>query len=398
MTQYRFGIEEEYFVINLVTGNVVSELSAEFMRTAEKKLGSKLMNELLQSQIEVATSPCVTPREARQELLHFRRTLAEVGQSYGLGIVAAGSHPLSRPSQHKATNKRRYARIIDELGLVGLGNALCALHVHVEVPDPDCRVEIMHRLIPFLPMLLALSTSSPFWDGMESGLLGYRNAANDASPRSGFPEMFRTSGEYEAYVQALTDANIIPDASYIWWAVRPSLRHPTLELRLTDCCTSVDDAVAIASLYRALVRRCVEDPRLNSEFSSLTRALTEENRWRAQRYGTEGTYIDVDSRQAKLFRQIMDEMLALVKPDLIALDLEGELPHLMRIIERGTSAHHQIGVFRSLRRAGIPRVPALRQLSLWLQQSTAAGDFIPRPAPVSASTLPKFTLEPILTQ
>jgi glutamate---cysteine ligase / carboxylate-amine ligase len=334
MTEYSFGIEEEYFVVDLKTGNVVSELSSEFMRVAEKELGDQLMNELLQSQIEVATFPCGIATQARRELLHFRRTLAKIGQAFGLGIVAAGSHPLSRPSQHKATNKRRYARIINELGMVGLGNALCALHVHVEGPDPDCRVEIMHRLIPFLPLRLALSTSSPFWDVTETGLLGYRNAANDASPRSGFPEMFRTGKEYEAYVQVLMDANIIPDATYIWWAVRPSLRHPTLELRLTDCCTSVDDAVAIANLYRALVRRCVEDRQLNSEFSSVTRALTEENRWRAQRYGLEGTYIDVNSRQAKPFRQILDETLALVKPDLIALNLETELSHLTRIVER----------------------------------------------------------------
>jgi glutamate---cysteine ligase / carboxylate-amine ligase len=376
VTQYSFGIEEEYFVVGRRTGNIKAELSQAFMRAASKELGSHLTKELLQSQIEVVTRPLVDAEQARQDLFLFRKTLADVGQKYGIGILAAGTHPLARPDEHVTTNKRRYTKVIKELGLVGLGNALCGLHVHVEVPDPDRRVEVMHRLVPFLPILLALSTSSPFWAGIETGLLGYRNAANDAFPRSGLPEMFRSGAEYEDYVQALTEAKIITDSTYIWWALRPSLRHPTLELRLTDCCTAVDDAVAIASLYRALVRHVVENPKLNAQFSAVARALTEENRWRAQRYGTTGTYVDVATREAKPFKQMLDETLALVRPDLTALGLEPEVVHLGRIAANGTSAHRQLAFYRVLRKAGKPRVAALKEVSRWLCSSTEVGYFV----------------------
>ena len=376
MTEYSFGIEEEYFVVSRRTAKIKAELSQAFMKAASKELGSHLTKELLQSQIEVITHPLVDAVQARQDLLLFRRTLAEVGQKYGIGILAAGTHPLARPDEHLTTNKRRYTKVIKELGIVGLGNALCGLHVHVEVPDPDRRVEIMHRLIPFLPILLALSTSSPFWAGVETGLLGYRNAANDAFPRSGFPEMFRSNAEYEEYVQALTEAKIIADSTYIWWALRPSLRHPTLELRITDCCTAVDDAVAIAGLYRALVRHLVEHPKLNAQFSAVARALTEENRWRAQRYGTTGTYVDVATREAKPFRQMLDETLDLVSTDLAALGLDSEIAHLGRIAANGTSAHRQLAFYRDLRKAGMPRVSALKEVSSWLRNSTEVGLFV----------------------
>jgi glutamate---cysteine ligase / carboxylate-amine ligase len=385
VTQYSFGIEEEYFVVGRRTGNIKAELSQAFMRAASKELGGHLTKELLQSQIEVVTRPLVDAEQARQDLFLFRKTLADVGQKYGIGILAAGTHPLARPDEHVTTNKRRYTKVIKELGLVGLGNALCGLHVHVEVPDPDRRVEVMHRLVPFLPILLALSTSSPFWAGIETGLLGYRNAANDAFPRSGLPEMFRSSAEYEDYVQALTEAKIITDSTYIWWALRPSLRHPTLELRLTDCCTAVDDAVAIASLYRALVRHVVENPKLNAQFSAVARALTEENRWRAQRYGTTGTYVDVATREAKPFKQMLDETLALVRPDLTALGLEPEVARLGRIAANGTSAHRQLAFYRDLRKAGKPRVAALKELSRWLCSSTEVGYFVENPPRADAA-------------
>jgi len=376
VTGYSFGIEEEYFVVSRRTGNIKAELSQAFMKAASKELGVHLAKELLQSQIEVVTRPLVDAERARQDLHLFRQTLADVGKKYGIGILAAGTHPLARPDEHLTTNKRRYTKVIKELGIVGLGNALCGLHVHVEVPDPDLRVEIMHRLVPFLPILLALSTSSPFWAGNETGLLGYRNAANDAFPRSGFPEMFRSSAEYDEYVQALTEAKIIADSTYIWWALRPSLRHPTLELRLTDSCTAVDDAVAIAGLYRALVRHVVEHPKLNAQFSAVARALAEENRWRAQRYGTTATYVDVATRQAKPFKQMLDETLALVSPDLTALGLESEVIHLRRIAANGTSAHRQLAFYRDLRNAGMPRVGALKEVSRWLCGSTEVGHFI----------------------
>jgi glutamate---cysteine ligase / carboxylate-amine ligase len=377
MTAYAFGIEEEYFVVDRRTGYVKTELSEQFMQAAGRKLGRHLMNELLQSQIEVATEPLVSAIDARQQLLFFRRALADSGRAQGLGIVAAGTHPLARAQQHRTTNKRRYAKVTEELGIVGQASAVCALHVHVELPDPDQRVGIMHRMVPFLPILLALSTSSPFWDRTQTGLLGYRNAANNAFPRSGLPEMFRSLSEYQSYVRTLIDARIIPDASYIWWALRPALRHPTLELRVPDCCTSINDAVAIAGLYRALVRHLVHHPEINAEYSALVRALTEENFWRAQRYGTEGTYINVRTHKAKPFSEVLDETIAILENDFVALGLLTEPRHLRKIVRDGTSAHRQLRYFQALRRAGKTRKEALQAVARWLCRSTEIGDFVP---------------------
>jgi len=173
------------------------------------------MYELLESQIEVATDPVTSPADAKAQLHQFRTTLPEQGQTCNVGIVAAGSHPLALPHEQRVTRKKRYAKIIEDLGMVGIANPVCGLHVHVEVPEPELRVDLMYRLAPFTPVLLALSTSSPFWACCETGLLGYRNAANDMMPRSGAPEMFESLLDYESYVRALVEARIIPDATYI---------------------------------------------------------------------------------------------------------------------------------------------------------------------------------------
>ena len=376
MHQFRFGIEEEYFVVDRRTASIKCELPKSFMKSAGRSLGDQLMSELLQSQIEVATKPMKRPQDAREELLRLRATLAEVGSDHGLGIVAAGTHPLAIPHQQRMTKKRRYSKLIEDLGMVGLGNPLCGLHVHVEVPDPDVRVELMHRMVPFLPILLALSTSSPFWAGCETGLLGYRNAANDALPRTGFPEMFQSIQEYEDYIQALVEADIIADSTYVWWALRPCLRHPTLELRLTDCCTSVDDTVAIAALYRAMVHHLVRERGTNASFSAVIRALAEENRWRAQRYGTGGTYVDVISREAKPFQQLLDETLKLLERDFVELQMTEQVAHLRRIVRRGTSAHRQLELYHAVRKTGRAPKQALRDVTKWLRASSEAGDFL----------------------
>src|SRR5215204_603942 len=375
MRDFRFGIEEEYFVVDRRTARVKSHLSQPFMKAAKKKLGPSLMYELLQSQIEVATTPVDCSRDALQQLRYSRSSLAELGREFDLGIVAAGTHPLAMPHKQQMTPKRRYAEVAKDLGMVAWGNPLCGLHVHVEVPEPDQRVAIMHRLMPFVPLLLALSTSSPFWAGCDTGLLGYRNAVNDALPRTGFPEMFGSMGEYQAYVDALVEAGTIPDATYVWWALRPSLRHPTIELRLTDCCTAVDDAVAIAALFRALVHHVYCDRKRAPKYSPVVRALTEENRWRAQRYGTGGTFLDLESHEAKPFSVVLNETLELASGGYAEFRMEHEAEHLRTIATRGTSAHLQLELYRSLRKSGRRSNAALQEVTKYLRRCTEAGAF-----------------------
>jgi glutamate---cysteine ligase / carboxylate-amine ligase len=376
MHSFRFGIEEEYFLVNRQTGTLKCELPKGYMAAAQRRLGKQLTTELLQSQIEVVTPPLERPEDALTALSGYRSVLAEVGKDHGIGIIAAGTHPQAKPFQQRMTKKRRYAKVIDDLGMVGLGNPISGLHVHVEVPDPDARVGIMHRLVPYLPMLLALSTSSPFWCGHPTGLLGYRNAANDALPRTGFPENFRSLQEYETYVDILVAAGIVPDATYVWWALRPSLQYPTLELRLTDCCTALADTIGIAALFRALVRHTINHPKRHRELSAVQRALAEENRWRAQRYGTDGSYIDLESLEPLPFSTWMERVFSMLADDIDALRLHAYIPKLRTILKRGTSAHLQLEYYRTLQKFGRTPREAVSDVSKWLRVCTEFGDFI----------------------
>src|SRR5581483_5221005 len=194
--------------------------------------------EFLQSQIEVMTRPHSDMQAALAELSELRRTVAKVAGRYGMTILAAGTHPTARWERSRQSEGERYDTVMDDLQMIGRRNMLCGLHVHVELPDPEQRVDVMSRMLPYLPLFIALSTSSPFWRSQNTGLKGYRLAAYDELPRTGIPEMFRTQAEFNAYVAALVRAGVMKDSSFIWWAIRPSLANPTLELRARDCCTS----------------------------------------------------------------------------------------------------------------------------------------------------------------
>ncbi len=381
MDRYTFGIEEEYFIADSARGTVRNEMPKSFVKSVSKQLGAdQVAHELLQSQIEIATRPAASSAEAAEQLMGMRSAINERGREHGVGIAASGTHPLACWAEQRMTEKRRYQQLTNELQLVGMRSVLCGLHVHVEVPESNRRVEIMYRMIPFLPFLLALSTSSPFWQRHVTGLLGYRNAVNDEMPRTGLPELFRSIEEYETYVQTLIAAKIIKDSSYVWWALRPSLRHPTLELRVTDCCTSIKDALCIAAFYRCLVRHLSENPGVHADLLPLGRAFVEENKWRAQRYGINGTYIDVPSGESMTFDGVLTRVRSLIADDAAALGCELEIAHADRIVARGTSAHRQLAIYGAARAAKQSRMESLRAVAKWLLASTAHGDFVEEPA------------------
>jgi carboxylate-amine ligase len=244
------------------------------------------------------------------------------------------------------------------------------MHVHVAVDEGASRIDIIRRLTPYLPLLLALSTSSPFWQGHFSGLRGYRLAAYDELPRTGLPELFRTEAEYDDYVGALSGAGIIPDASYIWWAVRPSLSHPTIELRVADSCTRLDDAIAIAALFRCLVRALDRDPDLNAGFDRVGRAITAENKWHAQRHGIAATFVDPFSRKPLTIGEWLAEVRRLVVPDAAALGCGDTLAGLDAILAQGTSADRQIALYRAARDAGRQRLTAVKEVIDWAAAQT----------------------------
>lgn len=370
MTPYRFGIEEEYFVSDMRTRNVRHTMSKRFFRACKRELGDAVMNEMLQSQIEVATAPCRSMDEAREQLRRFRSTLARRAAGHGLAIVASGTHPLALWHEQKQTPKERYGSLMADLQMVGLRDMLCGMHVHVEVPDPARRIEIMYRAIPFLPVLLALSTSSPFWQGHRTGLRGYRLAAYDELPRTGLPELFKTLPEYQNYVDTLVAAGVIKDASYIWWVIRPSLKHPTLELRIADICTHVEDALCIAALFRCLIRHLVEQPDLNAELGPIARAIAGENKWRAQRYGTSATFVDQQSMKAMPIDAVLHELMELIRDDAQALACVEEISRANAILKGGSSADQQLRIYEETRAAGRSRQQALKDVVDWLHRET----------------------------
>jgi len=360
--EYKIGIEEEYFVVDLRTRNLRTTMPKKFYRTAKVLLKDRLTTEMLQCQIEVTTSPCKSIGEARRELVELRSVLGETAGRYGLGIMAAATHPIALWREQKQTEKARYGKVMSEIQMIGLRDMLCGMHVHVELPDPARRVEVMYRALPFLPLLLALSTSSPFWQGRRTGLLGYRLAAYDELPRTGLPELFRTGAEYDSYVDALVAAGLIENASFIWWAMRPSLWHPTLELRIPDVCTRIEDGLCIAALFRCLTRHLFNRPELNADLGAVDRALAVENKWRAQRYGIRASFIERGFKMARTMSEAVDDLLDRLHGDAEALACVTEVSHARTILARGSSAHQQVQVYSQARIAGRSRAKALKDV------------------------------------
>jgi carboxylate-amine ligase len=367
---YSIGIEEEYFIFHARTRRVITRRDRRFLASASRRLGSQVMPELLQSQIEAATPPCKTSQAAREHLIGYRTALAEEAAGRDLGIAAIGTFPLAFWREQMATPKPRYAALREDLQMLALRNMVCGMHVHVEVPDPRRRVPIMQRVVPYLPLFLALSTSSPFWEGHLTGLSGYRLTAYDELPRTGLPELLSTESEYDNYVRALVDAGIIADASHIWWAVRPSLRYPTLELRVCDVCTRLDDALAIAALFRCLVRRLDSDHSGETFLDHIGRGITAENKWRAQRHGVAATFVEPFRREAITCAQWLDELLTQLASDGEALGCVAELSHLQKIAAHGTSADAQVGSYRAALANGDTKTQALRHVVDWSARTT----------------------------
>jgi len=369
---YSFGMEEEYFLFDAKTRHSVRRANKRFLLRAQKQLSGHVMTEMLQSQIEVATPPCNSPQEARAHLVHYRRALGKLAAEYGLGLAAMGTFPLAYWPEQVMTRKARYGAIMDDLQMIGYRNMLCGMHVHVAVPDVDTRINLIMRLTAYLPLLLALTTSSPFWQGHLTGLVGYRLAAYDELPRTGLPELFRTNDDYREFVAALKWAKIIPDESYIWWAIRPSLNNPTIELRVADSCTRLDDAIAVASLFRCLVRALDRDRALNAGFDRVGRAITQENKWHAQRYGIGATFVEPFSRSPLTLVQWLDQVIDFIAEDAEALGCVNEIRHLLVIAAQGTSADRQIAIFRKATAAGRRRLTALKEVIDWAAAETQA--------------------------
>ncbi|MCP4966619.1 MAG: carboxylate-amine ligase [bacterium] len=370
---FTIGIEEEYLIVDIESRELVQDLPDGLMAACEEILEAQVSPEFLRSQIEIGTKVCSSIHEARDDLKRLRRAVADVCNEYGLAPIAASTHPSADWYEQRHTDKPRYNILANALGGVIRRLLICGMHVHVGIGDPDTRVDLMNQVLYFVPHMLALSTSSPFWNGAETGLKSYRTSVFRAVPRTGMPDEFDTWGEYQRHVEVLVNAGVIEDATKLWWDLRPSARYPTLELRSNDICTNIEDTLSIAAMYVSLLSMLHRRRVKNQRWRVYSRMLIEENVWRAQRYGISESLIDFGRGELVGYPQLVDEIINLVKKDAKRLDCEDELLHARTIVKRGTSADSQLDVYHKALAAGAGEHEALEKVVDWLVAETVAG-------------------------
>ena len=356
---FTIGIEEEYLLIDPETRDVVSEPPPELLKACQRTLGSRVSPEMMRCQIEIGTEICRDHHEALAQLRELRGGIAAVAASHGLTFIAASTHPFAQWAEQRATQQERYEALMRDMQAAIHRMLICGMHVHCCIEDDTLRHDVFGQVAYFMPHLLALSTSSPFWQGHRSGLKSYRLSVFDGMPRTGPPEMFASVAEYERTVDVLVRAGLIEDASKVWWDLRPSTKYPTLEMRVTDICTRVEDAIAIASLYRCLCRMVVRLRERNQRWRTYSRFLVSENRWLAQRHGVSGGLIDFGRGEIVPMQQLVEELLELTAEDAAHFGCEDALARLRDIAAHGTSADRQIAVFEASRKGGASEREAL---------------------------------------
>lgn len=356
---FTVGIEEEYLLVDPETRDLLRDPPDRLMAECEEVLGPQVGHEFLRAQVEVGTKVSKTIAEAREDLVRLRLGLQEVVERNGIAYIAASTHPIADWSEQQITEKERYQMLARDLQVVVRRLVICGMHVHVGIEDPDLRIDLMNQVSYFLPHLLALSTSSPFWHGVETGLKSYRMSVFYSLPRTGPPEQFSSWGEYERHVGALVDAGLIEDATRLWWDIRPSAKYPTIEMRIADINTRVDDGIAVAATFLSLLVMLFTRRLENQRWRTYARMLVQENTWRAQRYGVEGTLADFGRGALVPFTELVDEIIELVRDEATQLGCMAEVEHARDIVREGTSADRQLAVYRAALADGASEKEAL---------------------------------------
>ncbi len=370
---FTIGIEEEYLLVDRESRDLVVDPPAGLMAECRAALGDNVTSEFLRCQIEIGTPVCGTLAEARAALAGLRRTIAEAAAGYGMAPIAASTHPFADWHIQMNTDKERYNAIARDMQVVARRLLICGMHIHVAVEDEAMRFDLFNQLPYFLPHLLALSASSPFWGGERTGLRSYRLSVFNELPRTGLPPNFSDPEEYRRTVATLVHAGELEDGSKLWWDLRPSVRFPTLEMRITDVCTRLDDAIAIAALYRCLTRMLWRLRRSNQRWREYSTFLLNENRWLAQRHGPNAALIDFGKGEPVAFAQLLEEIIAFVAEDAEFFGCTAEVVDARRIVKEGTSADRQLAVYDRAVAAGQSAERALKAVVDHLIRETLIG-------------------------
>jgi carboxylate-amine ligase len=344
----KFGMEEEYFITDLDSRCMSGQPPGAAIDACKAVLGDCFALEMFQGQIEVASPIFTSLGQAAQYLGAARQALRLALQPYGLGLLTAGSHPLADWRTQQATEQTHFLKLFDDYQYVAWRSLLSGLHVHVEVPGHLDRIRVMNEVLPWTPLLLALSSSSPFWNGADSGFMSYRQTACDEWPRMGVPEYFEDQAAYDAYVALLIRTGAIHQASECWWGVRPATRFPTLELRMTDACPRLEDALCIASLFRLLVACAIDQPHPGSNWAQQSRSILQENRWRAKRFGIHASFIVEGYDRPFSAEQWLFLAEQIFGDAAQAMGVEEVFSQARRILLQGTSAERQRNLYRQV--------------------------------------------------
>lgn len=364
------GIEEEYLVVNPDTRELAVRQREGFMSECKKKVGDRVAYEYLQSQVEIGTGVCATIGEAREELVELRQCVGEVAERFDLRIIAASTHPWAHWREQEPVDMDRYRLLGTEHASLARRMSICGMHVHAGIADKNRRVDLMGQVSYFMPHLLALSTSSPFWEGTDTGLKAFRPIIIGDLPRSGLPEQFDSWNDWTEMLEDLATTGMVTDPSKIWWDIRPSNRHPTLELRICDICTRVEDGLAVAALYQCILAFLCHLREHNQRWRTYRALLIRENKWRAQRYGIDAELGDFGRRTTVPFAELIDELIDMLRPHAEALDCVAEVEHARTIARDGTSADHQLRIYREALEGGADERGAQMQVVDWLVAET----------------------------
>jgi len=342
---FTVGVEEEFQIVDPSTWELRSHVS-ELLASSAPAFGDHIKREMHQSIVEVGTKICASVEELAGEIIRTRRDLADAAERVGLRIAAAGTHPFSNWMDQVISPGERYQNIVEELQQLARSLLIFGLHVHVAVPDSSSMIDLMNEARYFLPHLLALSTSSPFWMGRDTGLKSYRTTVFRRFPRTGIPDHFDSWREYERYVELLIELHCIDNGKKIWWDLRPQPTFGTLEFRICDVPTAPCASIAIAALAQAIIVKLYRLREKNLGFRRYHRALIEENKWRAARWGIDGKLIDFGKRQEVPMRQLAEELLEFIDDVVDDLGSRREVEYVRTILRDGTSAEKQVQIYR----------------------------------------------------
>jgi glutamate---cysteine ligase / carboxylate-amine ligase len=343
---FTIGIEEEYQTVDPVTRDLRSHIQSEILEKGKVLLQEKVKSELHQAVVEVGTSVCKNIKEAKAEVKTLRRNMIKLARENGLRLASAATHPFADWRVQEITPDERYKNIVEDMQLVARANLIFGLHVHIGVEDRETAIHMMNHARYFLPHILALSTNSPFWLGMSTGLKSYRCKVFDKFPRTNLPDYFPSWGEYDNFIKLLIKTNCIDNAKKIWWDLRPHPFFNTLEFRICDIPMRADETIALAALIQATVAKLYKLYAANQGFRLYRRALLMENKWRAARYGLDGKLIDFGKQKEVPARDLIHEYLDFVSDVADELDSREELNYIHQILEKGTGADRQLRVFQ----------------------------------------------------